>query len=228
MRKNTEFRGMGFEIQNEEIVPLFDPPHLLKGIRNNFLEHDATYLYNGKRQVATWNDIVKLYEMDVGDDDTKMCNKLSDVHIYKDKIKKMKVSLAAQVFSRTVSAVMRGIITHGSTTLPRSAMDTADFLLFFNKLFDSVNGTALVVGLPGNLKYAATKDSPHLNFWPKAVKTLEFIPPSLKHWKHTIRGFHYLWQKLQKVGVHYFPTRSCVIYVSRICLALLSYQSTYL
>lgn len=107
-------------------------------------------------------------------------------------------------------------------------MDTADFLLFFNKLFDSVNGTALVVGLPGNLKYAATKDSPHLNFWPKAVKTLEFIPPSLKHWKHTITGFHYLWQKLQKVGVHYFPTRSCVIYVSRICLALLSYQSTYL
>ncbi|KAK9728839.1 Transposase protein [Popillia japonica] len=60
-------------------------------------------------------------------------------------------------------------------------MDTADFLLFFNKLFDSVNGTALVVGLPGNLKYAATKDSPHLNFWPRAVKTLEFIPPSLKH-----------------------------------------------
>ncbi|KAI4471957.1 thap domain-containing protein 9 [Holotrichia oblita] len=58
----------------------------------------------------------QFYELDVGDEYTKMCNKLNDTHIYKDKIKKMKVNLAAQVFSRSVSSVMRGLVRLGKCT----------------------------------------------------------------------------------------------------------------
>jgi hypothetical protein len=35
-------------VQNEEIIPLFDTPHLLKGIRNNFLTNDLIWECNGE------------------------------------------------------------------------------------------------------------------------------------------------------------------------------------
>lgn len=36
----TLLLGESFEIGDNEIIPLFDPPHLIKGIRNNFLTKD--------------------------------------------------------------------------------------------------------------------------------------------------------------------------------------------
>lgn len=64
-------------------------------------------------QKASWKDVIQLYEVDVGDYDTKILKNLSDLHVYPNKIKKMKVKFAAQVFSRTVSAVMRAFTNHG-------------------------------------------------------------------------------------------------------------------
>lgn len=51
--------------------------------------------------------------MDEGDLDTRMCEKLTVQHVYKDSIKKMKVKLAAQVFSHRVSSIMRGFAREG-------------------------------------------------------------------------------------------------------------------
>jgi hypothetical protein len=77
--------------------------------------------------------------------------------------------------------------------LPSSTLGTCDFLLFFDKLFDSLNGSLIK---PGNGKYlrcAVTKTSPHLKFWDEAIHVLdtirffssknkEFVPPSVKNW----------------------------------------------
>ncbi|KAK9686418.1 hypothetical protein QE152_g37203 [Popillia japonica] len=132
----------------------------------------------------------------------------------------MKVNLAAQVFSRTVSAVMRGIITHGSTSFSGDAIGTADFLLFMNKLFGSMNGTTVSPKELSNLKSAVQPNSTHMEFWANAAYTLDsmyfikqngskFRPPTIKNWLETIKGFRYLWGKLQQEGFQYFPTRSC-------------------
>ncbi|GBP61815.1 Vacuolar protein-sorting-associated protein 36 [Eumeta japonica] len=48
-----------------------------------------------------------LLEVDVGEHEIRLVNKLTEQHVNKDKIPKMKVSVAAQVFSQRVSAAMR-------------------------------------------------------------------------------------------------------------------------
>lgn len=48
-----------------------------------------------------------LLDIDEGDDEVRIVNKLTENHVLKEKIPKMKVKFAAQVFSQRVSAVMR-------------------------------------------------------------------------------------------------------------------------
>ena len=103
-RGEGEYRKFGFMIGNEEVIPLFDTPHLLKGLRNNLLENDVSFEVNGVKHIASWKDIIKQYELD--DAEVKMLNKLTDAHVFPEKMKKMKVSLAAQVLSSRVSCVM--------------------------------------------------------------------------------------------------------------------------
>ncbi|CAH0546446.1 unnamed protein product, partial [Brassicogethes aeneus] len=138
-----ENRCLGFEVDGSEVVPLYDCPHLLKGMRNNFSEYDVTFMWKEGTQTASWEHVQSLYELDVGDFDTRMLNKLTDAHIYKEKMKKMKVKHAAQVFSHRVSSTMRGLVKYGNECLPQNALGTANFLMFMDKLFDSVNGSLM-------------------------------------------------------------------------------------
>ncbi|KAI4454385.1 mitochondrial import inner membrane translocase subunit tim22 [Holotrichia oblita] len=125
------------------------------------------------------------------------------MHIYicKSDIKKMKVKNATQVFSRTVSAIMRGFALRGVSGVPVSAGDTADFLLFFDKLFDSLNASTINVVEGKELRGAVTNTSPHVEFWQYAVRYLENIkffnrkasqPPSVKNFIFTIKRIMYL------------------------------------
>lgn len=46
----------------------------------------------------------KCSNRECGDYDTRTCNRLTDAHIYENKMKKMKVKYATQVFSQRLSA----------------------------------------------------------------------------------------------------------------------------
>lgn len=48
-----------------------------------------------------------LLELDEGDDEIRLVNKLTEKHVIKNKIPKMKVKYAAQVFSQRVSSALR-------------------------------------------------------------------------------------------------------------------------
>lgn len=48
LRMGQELRENFFELNGHEIVPIYDPPHLIKGIRNNLLNKDLEYIKNGK------------------------------------------------------------------------------------------------------------------------------------------------------------------------------------
>lgn len=99
----------------QNIIPVYDPPHLLKGIRNNLLyknlEIDATILETNERQFASWDIIELAYKMDIN---TNTLNRqvpaLTDEHVIKIKILKMKVECAAQVFSARLSAIWNTIV----------------------------------------------------------------------------------------------------------------------
>lgn len=114
--QNTENSYMGFLVGGKEIVCLFDPPHLLKCVRNNLLTKNISYNWKGEEQVASWDDIQTLYSFDKENEihGLRMLPKLTEAHVMPQKIKKMRVSIAAQVFSQRVAATMRLMANFGN------------------------------------------------------------------------------------------------------------------
>jgi hypothetical protein len=78
-------------VQNEEIIPLFDTPHLLKGIRNNLLTKDLIWECNGEIVKGEWNHILQAYLTDQPCGDLRALPKINDLHVIPEKIPKMKV-----------------------------------------------------------------------------------------------------------------------------------------
>ena len=106
LRNGIEYTGGFFEVEGEIIYPLFDPPHLIKGIRNNLLSKDLQYEMDGKKRIAKWSHLVALYKRGPGYKGVRMVPKLTARHVIKPLIPKMKVKYATQIFSKTVSVAM--------------------------------------------------------------------------------------------------------------------------
>ncbi|KAJ8943123.1 hypothetical protein NQ318_017319 [Aromia moschata] len=202
--QTEEGQYFGYVINEQEIVPLYDVPHLFKGLRNNLLTKDLHFEINGKKMVAKWDHILQFYFLDLSDD-VRICPKLTDCHVILEKINKMKVSACTQVFSNTVGSLMKRIskwnIEHGRKLSPE-AEDRAELILFLDKLFDSLNGMNRIAPSSKPLKGAVTKHSAHEAFWIEAIKVIEtmiyycnkkqrFIkPPSLSNLIKTLRVIH--------------------------------------
>lgn len=86
----------------------------------------------------------------------------------------------------------------------KKGRDTAEIILFFDRLFDSVNGHTLKP--EKSLRVAISHNSPHFPFWERAIKRLQrmrFVDRTnknqlrdsniLKNWISTIRGLRKLW-----------------------------------
>lgn len=95
-----------FEVDDEEVIPLFDVPHLLKGMRNNLLNKNLKYIMDGTERVAKWDHILKLYENNPTYKGIRLIKKLTKNHCDPNKIPKMKVKHASQIFSHTVGVNM--------------------------------------------------------------------------------------------------------------------------
>lgn len=89
-------------IAGQDLFPFHDPPHLLKGVRNNFLTKDI--MYEGKK--ASWSDILYIYDLDSKGGHTKAMPKLTAQHVNPQQINKMKVKTAAQVLSARTAAML--------------------------------------------------------------------------------------------------------------------------
>jgi hypothetical protein len=114
-RQGLEYRSMGFFVEGCKVIPLYDPPHLLKGVRNNLLDSYAHFHWKGKKSKASWEHIIQLYEMDAActESEFKLLHKLTDTHVYSKKLKKMKVGVAAQVLSQRVASTMKFLASRG-------------------------------------------------------------------------------------------------------------------
>ncbi|XP_018397725.1 PREDICTED: uncharacterized protein LOC108775768 [Cyphomyrmex costatus] len=233
MQIGQKYRGT-IELYGQNIIPIYDPPHLLKGIRNNLLlknlEFNDTNPKTDERQFASWDIIELAYKMDIN---TNTLNRqvppLTDEHVIVSKIKKMKVKCAAQIFSARLSAYIeynskiKGEFIDsqiGPLQIPNKAgYDTAVVLNLFNKVFDSVNAHTLYPETP--LRVAVTKNSNHHDFWPYAIKFLSNMRyvdpktkqpvkciPSLKNWIFTLRGFQSIWKTVNNAGIQFLKTRN--------------------
>ncbi|XP_022170432.1 uncharacterized protein LOC111033813 [Myzus persicae] len=111
---NMEKTNLGFEIDGQEIILIFDPPHLLKCIRNNLFNKDVVFDMDGNTYTASWDHIVAMYDFDKKNEEFELRTlvKLNDNHINIAR-SKMKVLNAAQVFSHRVASTMKLVSDNG-------------------------------------------------------------------------------------------------------------------
>lgn len=122
-----------FFVNGEKVYYFFDTPHLLKSTRNNLLKHNFQ-LDNG--QMCQMSYIQSLYDFDKGRIN-RIVPKLSEIHLNPSSFQKMKVSLAAQIFSQHVASGIDLLVTFGQ--LRPEAIHTSVFVGDMDKLFDILN-----------------------------------------------------------------------------------------
>ena len=102
-----------FVINENEITPLYDVPHLIKGIRNNLLTKNLIWNDGQNVHTAKWKDIITAYEIDSTTMEIRSLPKITEYHVRPNKIKKMKVSYATQIFSHSMAAAIHNMAAHG-------------------------------------------------------------------------------------------------------------------
>ncbi|CAB3980293.1 Transposable element P transposase [Paramuricea clavata] len=148
------------------IIYIFDPPHLIKAVRNNMMNYE----FHFEQKVARWNDVEALYAHDKTLS-IRCCPKLTEDHIHPNGFKKMKVKLATQVLSHTVAAAMLMYVSIG--TLPPSATGTSELLSKFDKVFDCLNSSSFKAGKILNRPITST--SSHLQFMKEMIPFIASI-----------------------------------------------------
>lgn len=88
LKKSKTHKLETFEVNGEEIVPLFDPPHLIKGIRNNLLTKNLKCVINGSTKLAKWDHIVQLYEENPAYKGIRLIKNLTEAHVNRKKFLK--------------------------------------------------------------------------------------------------------------------------------------------
>ncbi|XP_049817860.1 uncharacterized protein LOC126264344 [Aethina tumida] len=177
----------------------------------------------GLDKVSSWSHIIDIYKMDQKMGNFSQFSKLTDEHVLPHKIRKMRVKNCTQVFSSTVATALKIRAEISKELTPTSqyfvspkATETADLLLFFDQLFDSVNGSAINSHVGKDLRSVVTFKSKDFMFWQQSLPILksmyfnshQIFTPSLKNWHFTLRGFIYLSKKLLGMGFKFISPRS--------------------
>lgn len=177
-----------YMIRDSVITHFYDPPHLLKSLRNNLLVKDLYHIVairefenlservkydeeDSRERVASWTDVKDFYDFTLKSTQETL-PKIHDEHIKPVKLK-MKVCVAAQVFSRSYGRSMQLCSDKKQFTREQHTRDftgTANILHFFNDVFDSLNGGG--VPIKNALKGSINKSSDHFNFWNYAIDML--------------------------------------------------------
>jgi hypothetical protein len=182
------------ELSGLQVVFMFDPPHLLKNVRNNLCKHD--FVIDGK--TVSWKYVKQFFESD-SSLKIRMAPKLTKKHIELPPFAAMRVCLAAQVFSHTVAA---GILTYVALgKMPDEATATAEFVKLIDSLFDCFNSRNLydkkALRRPLTAK-SASSHWPFLEECSQQLKTLQVVGgrgaiPCLSGWLLCINALKLLW-----------------------------------
>ena len=189
---------------NKKVFVMYDPPHLLKNVRNNFMKSNYTY----DNVDIQWAYIVDFYNMDKAMS-IRMAPKLTDKHITLPPFTAMRVNLATQVLSHSVAAGINALCN--MEHLPDDASDTAEFIETFDQLFNAFNSRSLTSS--HKYKGALSEKSPHIPFLQSCLRFLSKIKtggnvvvPCLTGWQISITSLIHLWKELQNCGFKYLLT----------------------
>jgi hypothetical protein len=198
------------EINSRKVYFMYDPPHLLKSVRNNFKRYPVQLAGGG---IARWDHVKKLFDLD-SSHKLRLTPKLKLSHILLNGFKEMNVRLAAQVLSHSVGVGISFYINTLDHQLPQEAMVTAEFVLRMDRIFDSVNASNFK-----DLKLdrrPIASSSYHVAFWDESVKWLraiKFVGSKARiycvdGWQLTLTAMKLLWQDVESLpGVTFLAPR---------------------
>lgn len=188
-----------------KVFVVYDPPHLLKNVRNNLKKGN---LLCGN-EVISWQHITDFYNFDKKLS-IRMAPKLTDKHIELPPFTSMRVNLAAQVFSHSVAAGINSLAT--MKYLPSDACATAEFLETFDQLFNSFNSFSFASNSQ-KFRIPFHENSGH---WPFLQGCLRFMAkiktengkvlPCMRGWQISINALGGLWEELNSCGFKYLLT----------------------
>ena len=179
--------------KDKRIYVIYDPPHLLKNIRNNLKKNG--FVVNGKE--VKWIYIEQFYNFD-RQNAVRIAPKLTAKHIDLPPFAPLRVKYAVQVLSHTVAAGLSTLIQLG--VLASDAKETALFIERFDQLFNAFNS--------GNLRstqrmtHGMSQKSGHKDFllgtldWLKTVQSHSAHLPCLSGWMMSVRSLLALWEDL--------------------------------
>jgi len=158
------------DVDGDIVHFMYDPPHLVKCLRNNFMKYDL--LFNGHR--VKWQYLLDFYARD-SKQKLKLAPKLTEKHFNLPPFASMRVRLATQIFSHSLAA---GIFTHVSLgAMVLDAEYTAEFIEMVDGLFDCFNA--------GNLN--------------NAKELRRALKPSSPHWEH-LKKCKSVFQSMEVIG----------------------------
>ena len=113
--KIFHFSDGTFTLYGMDIIPLYDPPHLMKCVRNNMLHKDLEFDWDfnrkeEERKFAKWEHVITAFEIDAySGNNIRHVPKLTVKHVYPDRINKMSVMMCMNVFSGKLSGRIDGL-----------------------------------------------------------------------------------------------------------------------
>ena len=201
-----------FTINGNKVFVMWDPPHLLKSVRNMLHLHDFCL----DNDVISWKYIAQMYQIDSANClAMRLAPKLTKGHITLPPFSKMKVKRAAQVFSSTCYSALLNYICAGRVS--SDAFPTANFIKRIDNLFDCFNSLNLYNAKP--FKCAMKNDSIHHDFLKDCARMFDrlfyidsrgnaYQPPCFRGWVLTINSLLQVWDELKMVkGVDFLLTR---------------------
>ena len=162
-----------FYMFNEhKIFVAYDPPHLLKSVRNNLLNKDYV-MPDGN--LIMWDHVRDMVELETAKPlKLRLAPKLArSTHVAPSSFKRMKVKYAAQVFSNTTAAALSTYATAVNSPIASNAVHTARFLKKMDNLFDCFQSVAKFSEKP--YKGAITETSPHVEYLQEMDKLFKVL-----------------------------------------------------
>ncbi len=159
-----------FHVDGARVFCLWDPPHLIKNIWNNWRNHG--WLLDG--DFITWSILEDRFVYD-SKQDIRMCCCLSRKHVYLPPFASMRVRFATQVLSHSVAVGIKTLADIKQLTgqTYRNYKDGATFRENFDGMFNSFNSKQLKDS--NKLKSALSEVSTHLPFLDKCMEWVPYL-----------------------------------------------------
>ena len=183
-----------FITDDQKVFVMYDPPYLIKNVRNNFKKHG--FVIDGHD--ILWDHVKMFFDQD-SPMPIRLAPKLKKKHIDLPPFSPLRVRLATQVLSHSVATGMAVMAQWG--LIPEEAKHTADFIEEMDQLFNCFNSMTIKSSV--KMRHAVSNSSGHADYLKHMLQYMKAVQcksgrqlPCLQGWQISIKALLMLWEAL--------------------------------